>query len=55
LVARWFPSASLHPFEGLAPLLLRSEEEDHTTDVLRLRASWLDLVEQTEGWLQYKP
>ncbi|EFN52829.1 hypothetical protein CHLNCDRAFT_138268 [Chlorella variabilis] len=29
-------------------------DEDHTTDVERLRGSWADLIEQTDGWLDFK-
>jgi hypothetical protein len=33
----------------------RAAEEDCSADVERLRDSWLDLIEQTDGWLDYKP
>lgn len=32
-----------------------SAGEDLTADVERLRSSWVDLIEQTEGWLDFKP
>lgn len=32
-----------------------SLDEDAAADVERLRNSWADLIEQTEGWLDYRP
>ena len=35
--------------------LCRVADDDMATDVERLRDSWADLIEQNEGWLDYRP
>lgn len=33
----------------------RVADDDMATDVERLRDSWADLIEQNDGWLDYRP
>ena len=56
-ICRAHAPLAVSPPCALAPArpACRAAEEDRSADVERLRDSWLDLIEQTDGWLDYKP
>lgn len=47
------PDPRLHP--SRSTLCCSVADDDMAADVERLRDSWADLIEQTEGWLDYRP